>query len=78
MPYYALKNCVLTSPESFYMLVNLVTVFVRSVRMGCNFAGLYDMTQHRHQTAKGYAKRGFNSASMQGPIGSIQNYYQSN
>lgn len=45
MPYQALKNCVLTSPESLYMLVNLVTVFVRSVRMGCNVAGLYDMTQ---------------------------------
>lgn len=27
------------------MLVNLVTVFVKSVRMGCNVAGLDDMTQ---------------------------------
>lgn len=58
------------------MLVNLVTVFVRSVRMGCNVAGLYDMTQTLN--CQRYAKRGFNSASMQGPIGSIQNYYQSN
>lgn len=43
MLYYVLKNCVLILLESFYMFVNLVIVFVRLVRMGCNVVGLYDM-----------------------------------
>lgn len=50
--FYFTNNAILSSKKlrinitrELYVLVNLVTVFVKSVRMGCNVAGLDDMTQ---------------------------------
>lgn len=52
------------SPEEFDVLVNLVTVFVKSFEQSYNVTGSVDLTQTPFP-ARGYVDKGLSCTSMQ-------------